>query len=194
MEKKLDAAQENLLIGTIYYFRCSTYASYTKLKLCTSHSIKMNYVEGIVINKIHELLNNFLSKNKMVDVARNQIHTLNIKNLHINEIRNFKEILNKLNIEIDTIYNDKLNGILSEDDFYRIYEKKKQEKIQIENKIAILKNNLNHNIDEEKIIQKLIEKFSSTIITNREVITDLIKKIEKDENKKIYIYFKFKKY
>ena len=68
-----------------------------------------------------------------------------------------------------------------------------QEKAEIQNKIEKLKISIDtKTVDEEKLINSLIKKFKTTLTISREILCDLIDRIEIDENKKVYIYFKFK--
>lgn len=191
--KKIGCSPRQLAEGKVYYFRCSTYTSYAKLGLCTSHSIRMDYIENIVVNKIKAILENFNEKDKMIDIAKQKIKEQKQEKLYIDALVECKSRLSKISLEIDSIYNDKLSGVLSQDDFERIYERKKQEKVEIQNKIENLELSIDTNtIDEEKLINNLIKKFKTTLIISREILCDLIDKIEIDENKKVYIYFKFK--
>lgn len=174
-----------------YYFRCSTYTSYTRLRYCTSHSIRMDYVEKLVIRKLIEIIKEFYEKDKMMMVTKQKLQEEKNNSKYKKELEECKTNLSKISIDIDNIYNDKLSGILLEDDFTRIYERKKKEKLQIQNRIDILENNLTNNINEEEIVDNLIKKFETNFTINRELITDLVDKIEIDENKKVYVYFKF---
>ncbi len=180
-------------VGNFYYFRCNTYTTGARLGLCTVHSIRMDYVEKIVLDKIKKILQNFNEKDKMIDVTKQKLEERRKKNIYIKELEESKIKLSKLVLEIDNLYNDKLSGLLSQDDFTRIYERKKQEKLQIQNRIDILESYINNNIvNEDELIDKLIEKFNTNLTINRELLTDLVDRIELDENKKVYVYFKFK--
>lgn len=117
------------------------------------------------------------------------------------ETENLKKYLEKLTFEIDSIYSDKLNGILSEDDFKRIYERKKLEKKTILEKIKKIKNYVKNNIiDEDEMSREIVQKFldiiqnATTSNITKEILTDLVDKVEIDNNKNIYIYFKFKRF
>lgn len=192
-DKKMGCSSRKLCAGNVYYFRCSTYTSYARLGYCTSHSIRMDYVEKLVTDKLKTILQNFNEKDKMINVTKQKLEEQKQNNLYITGLQECKTKLSKLDLEVDSIYNDKLSGILSQDDFTRIYERKKQEKVQIQNRIDILESHINNNIvNEDELINKLIEKFNSNLTINREILTDLVDRIEIDENKKVYVYFKFR--
>ncbi len=191
-DKKLGCSSRKLANGKAYYFRCSTYTSYSKLGYCTTHSIRMDYVEKIVIAKLKTILQNFSRKDLMINIAKQRLKKQKQTDLNTNELEDSKMQLSKLTSEIDNLYNDKLAGILSQDDFIRIYERKKQEKIQIKNRISMLESYLDTHINDDVFINNLIEKFNSNIIIDREILVYLIDRIKIDKNKKVYIFFKFK--
>ena len=45
-------------INNNFYTVCNTYKKYSKLHLCTSHSNNYKKIENIIINKLHEIINN----------------------------------------------------------------------------------------------------------------------------------------
>ncbi len=192
-KRKVGCSPKQLAEGIVYYFRCSTYTSYARLHLCTSHCIRMDYVENIVVNKIKEICNSYLDKNNLINVTKQKIEEFRENNTFSKDFESANLLLNKLSLEIDSIYEDKLNGILSQDDFERIYKRKKDEKENLQNKINELKIRMESNyIDDSYLLEKIIKKYSNLDTINRELLTDLVEKIEIDDNKKIYIYFKFK--
>ncbi len=191
--KKLGCSPRRLSNGIVYYFRCNTYTSYAKLGYCTSHCIRMDHVEQLVINKLKELFQNFNDIDKMTDITKQKIEEQKQNANYISELEKCNITYSRLTLEIDNIYNDKLSGILSNDDFNRIYEKKRHEKELIQNKIIKLKSNSqNYIINKDSLINNLIEKFNSNLTINRAILINLVDKIEIDENKKVYVYFNFK--
>ena len=47
-------------------------------------------------------------------------------------------------------------------------------------------------INENELIENIVTKFQNLKQIDREILGDLVDRIEIDKNKKIYIYFKFK--
>lgn len=187
--KKMGCCSRKLAKGNVYYLRCRTYTSYAKLGYCTSHSIRMDSVEKVVINKLKSIIQSFDKNLEMINLAKQKLAK---QKLTKNKLEEYENKLSKITIEIDSMYNDKLNKILSEEDFTRIYERKKQEKQYLQNKINVIKTQANNNIGEKEIINNLINEFKSNLTINREILCSLVDKIKIDKNKKIYIYFKCK--
>lgn len=201
VERKWVVLQDNQRNGKVYYLRCSTYTSFARLNLCTSHSIREDFVEKQVIQKLTEICNKFVNKDNLIAVTKTKIEEKAKSVSYLKETENLKKYLEKLTFEIDSIYSDKLNGILSEDDFKRIYERKKLEKKTILEKIKKIKNYVKNNIiDEDEMSREIVQKFldiiqnATTSNITKEILTDLVDKVEIDNNKNIYIYFKFKRF
>lgn len=193
--KKVGCSPRELSKGKIYYLRCSTYIANAKLGLCTSHNIRMDIVEKAVNNKIISILNNFFDKDNLISVAKTKINEKK-KSISLEEkMQEYETKVNKISLEIDSIYDDKLLGILTKDDFIRIYNRKKLEKENLQKKIKEIKFHVERNIvNEDELIEKIVTRFKSLKQINREILCDLVDRIEIDVNKKIYIYFKFKNF
>ena len=91
-----------------------------------------------------------------------------------------------------------LIGVIDETDYIRHSQKFFKERKQIEENIESLKQKINVlTSDEEKEItnQELKEKtrnFLKADYINKEILFDIVDRIEVDENKKIYVHFNFK--
>lgn len=152
----------------------------------------MDYVEKIVTDKIKEILQNFNKKSEIITKIAKKLKDEKRTNVYMKELEEYNNRLSKVLLEIDSIYNDKLNNTLSQDDFIRIYERKNKEKYQIQKSIDNLEKLLKCNFIEEENIKKAIEEFNSNMVITREILVKLINKIEIDQNKQIYIFFRFK--
>lgn len=151
----------------------------------------MDYVEKIVTDKIKEILQNFNKKSEIITKIAKKLKDEKRTNVYMKELEEYNNRLSKVLLEIDSIYNDKLNNTLSQDDFIRIYERKNKEKYQIKKSIDNLEKLLKCNFIEEENIKKAIEEFNSNMVITREILVKLINKIEIDQNKQIYIFFRF---
>ena len=193
--KKVGCSPRELAEGKVYYFRCATYTAYARLGLCTSHNIRMDIVENAVNNKVMSILDRFLDKDNLVKVTKQKIEEKKNSISFDTEIENYKTKLNRISLEVDSVYDDKLKGILSEDDFIRIYERKKEEKEILQNKINEMTTHIDNNvIDETELAEKIAQKFVDLKQINREILSDLVERIEIDKDKNIYVYFKFKSF
>ena len=171
------------------YLRCSSYAIAPKLHLCTPHI--MNYVklENAIITEIQNICKQYLDKNKIKEIVdiQNQEFELELSNKR-DKATTIKAI-DVLDVQIDNLYEDKLKGILNEEDFSRLYNKKILERDKKKEHLQELESITPYQkaIDYEKIMTEFLNKENITSY----MLTSLIEKIEIDNNKNVTIYYKF---
>ena len=121
--KKLSILTHRHKDGSItQYLRCNTYAGMTRLKLCTPHSNNCEKLTKEVIETIKERLKKYIEEEKYFELANDvKNKTTYKKNILQNQILTLQNKINQINKKIDNLYEDKLNGILSVDDFQRMY-------------------------------------------------------------------------
>lgn len=191
--KKMGCSSRHLASGNVYYFRCNTYVSYGKIGYCIPHSIRMDYVENLITENLTNLINQFYNRDDFIKVIKKIVQNQKQNNLLKNELSICKNQINRLSCEIDNLYNDKLSGLISSDDFSRIYKNKKILQNKLTDQLLKLNNNNPYKFcSTPEFIQNLTKKFESDIKINRKILTDFIERIEIDKNQKVYVYFKFK--
>lgn len=171
------------------YMRCHTYSILPKQRLCTPHNINYQKLENAVISEVQNICQEYLDKKKMKQIIDITSQELN----NSQEINKQKSLLAKsievLDFQIEKLYEDKLNGLINNNDFSRMYDKKvkereeNQKKLQELNAIKFEK----QTIDYEKIINDFLKKENVTPY----MLNSLIEKIEVDNNKQATIYYKF---
>lgn len=143
--------------------------------------------QKIILNQ-NELVETFSTVEKEINAGKYKIQ---------NEIDKTNQKIQKLEAQIKSVYDDKLNGILSVEDFIQIYQAKKEEKEKL--------------INEQKELNKKLEQQEKTKIINyddlytfannflqmenptKEVIADLVDFITIYKGRKIKIKYKFSK-
>ena len=175
------------------YTICNYYRTYMKQRLCTTHSNNYDELEKTIINSLTNMYLNYINKEKIKNDILNNL-------TEDNKINNKKDLdmitkdIKQINDNLDIIYIDKLNKKITEEQFERV-------KVKLENDLNIkqkryneLNNSINDNINEEsknKIIIEYINKFLSMKEPSRELIINLIDKIEIFEDKTINIRVSF---
>lgn len=175
------------------YTICNYYRSYMKQKLCTTHSNNYDELEKVILNSLKELCLKYIDKKKIKEQA--------IKNMNVDNNLNIKKNINileneikQINDNLDSIYIDKLNKVITEEQFNRV-------KIKLENELSIkekryseLINVANDKVNENtknKLINEYINKFLSMKDPSRELIVNLIDKVIIYNNKKIDLKLTF---
>ena len=177
------------------YTICNYYRTYIKQKLCTAHSNNYDDLEELILKllKINCL--------KYIDGKKIKKNTLNkFKNKeNVNnqkEIKIIKQSINQLTKNLDTIYLDKINKVINQKQFIRIKDKLekeiqiKQKKLDTLIKIDIINKNNN---SKDKTINEYINDFITMNNISRELIVNLIQKIEIYKDKRINIVLTFSK-
>lgn len=171
------------------YMRCSTYATAPKLHICTPHIINYSKLEDAIISEIQGICKEYLDK----DNAKEIVNRKNKEADKENKIKKDKALTQKtievLDIQIEKLYEDKLNGVLNDEDFKRLYNKKVSERTNKQQHLQELENvNVEKvTIDYEKIMSDFLKRENITSY----MLGNLIEKIEIDNEKKVTIYYKF---
>ncbi len=171
------------------YLRCSSYATAPLQRLCTPHLINYKDLENAVISQIQAICKEYLDRNKVKQIVDIENQELDKENKIKKEKTIIQKALEVLEIQIDKMYEDKLNGLIDNEDFKRIYDKKVEERDLKQKQLQEL-NNVKFDkviVDYEKIMSDFLKKEN---ITNY-MLTALIDKIEIDNNKQVTINYKF---
>ena len=128
-------------------------------------------------------------KDKSIDLVtsvKKQIETINIK-------------ITEINKNLDSLYNDKLNGILTDIDFTRISAKFVNEREKLTNEKSNLMDSFQYlqgqqtirNKNDEEQMNKTINEFLEMKEIDKSSLFRLIDKIEIDKDKNVFITFNF---
>lgn len=174
------------------YTICNYYRTYMKQKLCTTHSNNYDELEKAIMNSLTEICLNYMNKE---EIKNNTLNNLTKDN----KINNKKELetltndMKQINDNLDIIYIDKLNKKITEEQFERVKVKLKTE-LNIKQKRYNELNHINNKFNEEsrnKTLNGYMDKFLSMKEPNRELIVNLIDRIEIFGNKTINIKVSF---
>ena len=181
-----------------HYTQCNMYRKKGKYGVCTLHRVNYNDLEKDLLSIIRTECENFLSNYDTDELIKKSneeyIHNTDTIKKELTIIQ--KQIVTSRNM-IDSLYKDKLKGILSEDDFKRMYDDCTKEtninlnrEKELNNKLGLLDSELSK-IDYETC-KKSIERFMSMEKPTRNVISGLVEKVTISQNKEVELYFRFK--
>lgn len=178
------------------YFICSKRNSYTAL--CGCKQIQANLIEDKIKENLQvELKNIAYSEEELKEIFKNSQIDLKNKERNLKQkLKKQEEKLNWINKVLEEIYQDKIEKIITIEDFEMLYKKQNTEKNKIIKQIQETKLELEQinekieNVDIVKTTQKVKEVLELDNIT-KEMYQKLIEKVEFDKDKRIYITFKF---
>jgi len=181
------------------YIVCGTAEKKYSNKKCFNQYINYDVFEEKIIEKITDVLQIYLTSadfnsNEVIDKAlESQGNKASIEK----KIENLESELAKIAKKIEILYADKLNGLLEEQDYQTFYESLLEERHRTKDIIAEAREELSEYEDTDisykmqenmkKIIERIVEKREYT----KEIVNQLIRKIEIDKDKKVIIYFNF---
>ena len=177
------------------YTICNYYRTYIKQKPCTTHSNNYDELEKAIIKSLTEMCLNYINKDRIKNNVLNNLKEDNKTN-EKKEIDLLMNDIKQINDNLDIIYIDKLNKAITEEQFERVKMKLEQELNNKQNRYNELNHNVNEYVNEEsknKMINEYINKFLSMKEPSRELIINLIDRIEIFEDKTINIHVCFSK-
>lgn len=217
-DKKTDSQLEYLLGGLLYckecgrsiriskdvlkttvrhYTQCNLYTRKGKFGVCSSHRINYDWLEEDIIEYLQNICEEFCKYYDFNELEDNSEEIV-IKNLReIN--KKIEKIDNEINSHknmIDSLYMDKVSGLVDEDMYKRIYDKTKAEikKLEIELEELMRKKDNNKSVQNTSSFnrcKKSVLDYMSLKNPTKNQIMRLIDRIEIDKDKKIYVHLKF---
>lgn len=181
------------------YFICSNRNSYTGL--CDCKQIQAKIIEDEIKKALKQEMQKITySKEELKKIYReSQIELKEEKNKLDKKIKKYNEKINSTNRMLKDLYEDKVNNIITLEDFEMFYKNATQEKQEYIEKIKQLQieiiemNKKIENVDIDKIEKQTREILNLENIS-KTTYQKLIERIEFDKEKNIYIKFKFSKY
>ena len=183
------------------YIYCNTAISKYSNKICYKKYINYDKLEEKVLKKISDIFEICLNSDEFdkKSLLDNYIKSQSNRGRIEDKLNQIKEQLQILNKKISTLYNDKLNGLIEEQDYIEFSENMLNERHKLEklmndtkNEFEEFDNHYNCTKTEENLtdlIKIILQKGKPT----KEDLQELVNKIEIDKDKNIFIHFNFYK-
>lgn len=181
------------------YITCSGH----KERGCYPLNINYNKFEEYILYIVRSIIKTYSNKENLCGIYNKYKNkTLDIRKELIIKLEQTNKEINCINNNLDKMYMDKLNGIISEEDYIRIYQKLIFDRTKLNIQKKEIEKNLNlaektltnkESIQKRQELEKLIDDFLKLEQIDKIYLYLLINKIEIDKDKKIYIYFNFSK-
>ena len=171
---------------------CNRYSRDPKRRMCEPHFSPYEKLEEALLEVIRNTCKKYLNKLDMSEISKsiNKKDNSEVNN-NINDLRKQeKALISKL----DMLYQDKFNGIVSEEMYLRISRETENSLVRIREKIQSLqdeKNDKKINKNELKNYEDKIRELIDIDNPSRELIGALIDKIIIDKDRNIEIIYKF---
>lgn len=176
------------------YGRCQRYGRFGKFDVCSPHNFNYQVFEEQMLEVLKEVCKEYTNKKKLEEIAK-QTKTKQVKEFDINkQIELFKQTIEKETRKLEVMYDDRLTGIISLDEYMKNAKRIKEIVKGYEENIKDLEKELagENTKNKETKLDNLIEEFLQMEKPTKEIIREFIEKIEIHSDKQVDIYFNFK--
>ena len=145
--------------------RCGTYSNHGK-NVCTSHNIREEVLEAIVLNDIRHYAyiasqdKDYLIKSISKMLSKDKESESNIM---LKELKKAESKVEEINISIKSLYKDKVTGKISEKIFYNLLEDFENELKNCENTASVLREKLDIKAATESEISLFADRISKCL-------------------------------
>ena len=174
------------------FFVCRTYQRFTKAGVCSCHSIKEQTVTEAVIERTREVCEAYLNPERLRPIAAAAVAASGRVDGREEELSALHARIDSMTAHLDRMYMDRLNGLLANVDFERLYRRIKAERTALEEKLRELEAQKKTPVPIEDRARELVQQFLHCAFTSRELLVSLIERIELTESKEIIIRFRFR--
>ncbi|MBR1377078.1 MAG: recombinase family protein [Bacilli bacterium] len=177
------------------YTGCSYYQKFSKFKVCTPHTMNYYDLEKAVLKEIREMCKKYIDSTNFENLLKNSSKRNKAKENLQGQINACKLNIEKLNKRKNKIYFDKVDEIISLEEYREFNNQivndiiKDNEKIKsLENELAILENKINPNNDYTSIVKDYLKLRKPS----KRLLACIIDKIIISQDKQITIKYRIK--
>ncbi len=172
------------------FFNCSTYRK-KKKDLCTSHQITVEKLSRIVLNDLRRVLG-VANGHEEEFISLLQSYTDKATKKKINALSNENDVCERRIQALDNIirnlYEDKVNGVLSDERFRKLTEEYENEQNKLNNRVQEIQGILRMEQERAESVNtfmKLIRKYTEISELTPEIVREFISRIIVHEKKKV---------
>ena len=177
------------------YGRCQRYGRYGKFDICSPHNFNYEILEQQLLKILRDICNKYADMKRLEEIAIKKKGVQCEKAEQIRMINYYSDMIRKEKNKLERVYEDRLNDIITVEEYKKMSEKIKSNAMSYENLKSNLEKQVNGNNkaqEEPDKLVKLIKEFMTMKDPTKEIIREFIYKIEVHQNKEIDIYFNFK--
>ncbi len=147
-------------------------------------------VTETVIEMVRKICEKYLDPTHLEEIARRAIEDGGERSALAESISSLKTKLDAMTKRIDKIYADRLDGLLAEDDFDRLYKKLCDERQRLRDQLRETQSRSEHVDQDTAMSRELAQRFIDEA-PSREMLLALIDRVELTADKHIIIKFRF---
>lgn len=172
--------------GGTLYFICRTYQRTGKDGPCTCHAAREEEVTAAVLEVVYAICAQYLTPTFLLPEAAGALAQARDQAAHSQKNAGLQAKLHALTARMDRAYLDKLDGVLDERDFARVYQKLREERSELEQKLAQPPEQ-----PESPSAATLARDFAENALKG-ELLFCLVKRIDLSEDRRVTVHFRCK--
>lgn len=194
---KKDKYKEKVTIR--HYIVCATAEKTVSNEKCYKQYINYDKLEPIILNKIAVIFEMYLNSKVFNndEALKKLIESQSNKGKILQKYESISKELDSINKKLNTLYGDKLNGLIEAQDYSLfaeglLAERHRLEKIkeQTEEELRSFDSEFDSNKIEEKM-KKILKDIVKNNNFTKDILQQIVNKIEIDKDKNILIHFNF---
>lgn len=161
-----------------------------RYKICSRHNMLLEDVTKAVVKTVRKICEKYLDPRRLEEIARKAIEEAGERSVWAESISSLKIKLDATTKRIDKIYADRLDGLLAEDDFDRLYKKLCDERQRLRDQLQEAQSKSERVSQDAAMARELAQRFIDEA-PSREMLLALIDRVELTADKCIIIQFRF---
>jgi DNA invertase Pin-like site-specific DNA recombinase len=173
---------------------CSTYKKYGN-QFCSQHPMNNNDLEKVVLETIKQEAKKILTLQDIDELNNLDMNNTHHNNTLLNQTRiMLQNKVDKIDKYLKKVYEDYVDELLDKTEYLSLKEQYNLEKQDILRQINDIDESLNHTNEKQMERDEWIERFKNYMNVDeltRDMVVELIDKIEIGNNHDVHIFFKF---
>ncbi len=174
------------------YFVCRTYQRFTQSGKCTCHAVQESAVTDAVLASLREVCGPYLTAGALLPAAQRAIAESSAQTQRAGDIAALEARIRSLTEHMDQAYLDKLGGVLASADFERVYQRMREERAALEDRLASARRAALSPAPPARLADTLVERFIGGAFGSRELLCDLISRIELTQDRRLILRYRCK--
>ncbi|MEG1015443.1 MAG: recombinase family protein [Bacilli bacterium] len=176
-----------------HYTVCNYYRKHSKENVCSTHSMRYELLEDLVLNDVRRIYKEGVDKSKLEIIAcENDVNNIKLDDINSRIFMEKKDIISKNNY-LNISYMDKLSGLINEFMYKEIsnklYLEIKSSKNIIKELLKKSKEIKSSKLNNRSNVKDSINKFLFIDKPSRILLSSIIDKVVIDNNKNVEIFY-----
>lgn len=174
------------------YYCCSNNIRYRN-GVCSLHYFNEKKLNDLIFEHLRDSLNKYANKERMIEIGEKQFNNLNKQEDFKKEKEYYENKIKNIKVALKNICLDKVNSIISDEEFIQFKMQLEDDKNKYREKIKDIEEKLKQDKQPKNsdYIENIIKKFLDFKNPSKQILMELIKRVEIMDNKQIKVYLNF---